>query len=350
MAALRGKVTKIVSVSCDVHSSEGVYRCALRRRISESDTGQSNPLAVGDEVEFEPVGEGEGVIERVLPRRTKLSRAHPHDPRIEKVTVANVDQLLIVASVACPPLSLRLIDRCIIAGLVGGLEPVVCINKIDLAAEAADYEDAAGIYRELGYRAVTVSALTGMGVEQVREALRDKSTVLAGHSGTGKSALINAVQPGAKLKTGDVRKGGKGRHTTSVVSLIELRFGGYVVDTPGIREFSLWDVEKRDVAQFFDQIWELSRDCKMPDCLHICEPHCAVREALEAGELPKVRYESYCRIVESIEEPSAPRDTDVERPQEQIKKEKRRESRRGKKERFRKKVGEELDEMEQPGK
>jgi len=149
---------------------------------------------------------------------------------------------------------------------------------------------------------------------------------LAGHSGVGKSALINAVQPGLRLKTGPVST--KGRHTTSWVSLLKLDFGGYVVDTPGIREFTLWEIEKREVAQFFPRIWELSHECRMPDCIHVHEPGCAVLAALERGELARERYESYLRIVETVEQPDVPRDTDVERPREQIARKRRTPSRK----------------------
>jgi len=322
-----GTVTEIASVCCEVDTGQQLYRCAARGRLTESDTGESKPLAVGDRVEFEPSGQGEGVVQRILPRRTKLSRAHPHDPRIEKVIVANVDQVLIVSSVRRPPLRLGIIDRYIIASEAGGLEPVLCINKIDLAGDDLRHLEVAELYRQLELIVVLTSARTGAGLNELKSALKGKSTVLAGHSGVGKSSLLNALQPGLKLKTGIVKDRRKGRHTTSSISLLRLDFGGYVVDTPGIREFSLWEIEKRDVAQFFPQIWELSAKCKMPDCIHLHEPNCAVKEALESGELMPARYESYCRILESIEESPVPRDTDVERPEEQIPKRKRQISR-----------------------
>lgn len=330
---MEGTVTTIASVSCTVDTEQGAYTCSARRRLTDSDTGESKPLAVGDRVVLEPTGELEGVISEVLPRRTRLSRTQPHDPRKEHVIVANVDQLLIVNAARRPPLRVGLIDRYIIAAEHSTLDPIICINKIDLARRKDKHLQVAELYRSLDYRVLFTSALDGTGMEELKGLLCDKSTVLAGHSGVGKSSLINALQPGLKLKTGIVRR--SGRHVTSTVSLLRLDFGGYVVDTPGIREFSLWDIQRVDVAQFFSDIWELSHHCGMPDCTHDHEPECAVKAAAESGELPRVRYESYMGILESIAEWSAPRDTDVERPREQIRKSQRRASRPTRKQQLR---------------
>jgi len=343
--AMEGTVTRIQSVLCEVDAEGRTYTCQARGRLVESDTGESKPVVVGDRVAFTPTGADTGVIEKVLPRHSKLSRRVPDDPHTEHIIVTNVDQLLIVASVRRPPLTRGIIDRYIIAGEYGGLECLICINKIDLARGPQEYAEVAEDYGSMGYPVLTTSAKTGAGIEGVREALRGKSTVLAGHSGVGKSALINALQPGLKLATGHVSE--KGRHTTTSVSLLKLDFGGYVVDTPGIREFTLWDIEKRDVAQFFPQIWELSAGCRMPDCVHLHEPNCAVKEAVCSGKLPRRRYASYLRIMETIEETSVPRATDVEQPDQQIAKKQREVSRRTRRQRQRRQVHEILAEEEE---
>jgi ribosome biogenesis GTPase len=342
---MEGTVTRIRSVLCEVDAGDRTYSCMARGRLVESDTGESKPVVVGDRVVFTPTGESEGVIEAVRPRRTKLSRRVPNDPHTEHIIVTNVDQLLIVSSLRRPPLTRGIIDRCIIAGEAGGLSPVICINKTDLARGPDEYTEPAAEYSAMGYAALPTSAKTGEGIGALRDALAGKSTVLAGHSGVGKSALINAVQPGLKLATGDVYL--KGRHTTTTVSLLKLDAGGYVVDTPGIREFTLWDIEKRDVAQFFPQIWELGRDCRMPDCVHVHEPDCAVMEAVRRGELPRDRYASYLRIVESIEELTVPRITDVDQPDQQVAKKQREVSRRTRRQRQRRQASETMEDEEE---
>jgi len=342
---MEGTVTRIRSVLCEVDAGDRTYSCTARGRLVESDTGESKPVAVGDRVVFTPTSEDEGIIESVQPRRTKLSRRVPNDPHTEHIIVTNVDQLLIVASVRRPPLTRGIIDRYIIAGEAGLLAPIICINKTDLARRPGEYEGPAQEYAAMGYGVLPTSAKTGEGIGALREALRDKSTVLAGHSGVGKSALLNALQPGLKLATGDLYE--KGRHTTTTVSLLKLECGGYVVDTPGIREFTLWDIEKRDVAQFFPQIWELSHDCRMPDCVHMHEPGCAVKDAVQRGEVPKDRYLSYLRIVESIEELSVPRITDVDQPDQQVAKKQREVSRRTRRQRQRRQARETMADEEE---
>jgi len=341
---MEGTVTSIRSVLCEVDAQGRTYVCQARRRLVASDTGESKPLAVGDRVAFSATSAAQGVIERMLPRRTKLSRRSPRDVRTEHVIVANVDHLLIVSSMRKPPLSLGIIDRYIIAGHAGGLEPLVCINKVDLAEDPSECSEAARIYQDMGYTVFLTSAQEQKGLEPLKEALRGKSTVLAGHSGVGKSSLLNAIQPGLRLRTGPVST--KGRHVTNWVSLLRLDAGGYVVDTPGIREFTLWDIQKTDVAQFFPQIWDLSPHCRMPNCLHTHEPDCAVKRAAEAGELPLARYESYLRIVETIEEQRVPRATDVETPETQVHRQSRAPSRRKARQDLRRRAREELGPQE----
>jgi ribosome biogenesis GTPase len=330
-------------VACQVHDGENTYSCAARDRLLESDTAQSNPLAVGDRVKFQVLDTGEGVVEEVLPRESKLSRAHPHDERREKVIVANVDQLLIVTSVRQPPLNISIIDRYLIAAARGGVTPVLCINKIDLAETEDEYERVAQIYRDEGLDVVTTSAKTGAGTDALKGLLADCTTVFAGHSGVGKSSLLNCLQPGLELRTGQLSHGGKGRHVTSAASLLDLDFGAYVVDTPGIREFTLWDLEKAEVPRYFPGILKLSGDCKMPDCSHTHEPDCAVKRAVENGDYPKERYDSYCRILESVERPEVPRKTDVERPDEQIPQEKREKKRQRRRDSVEEMIEEELE-------
>lgn len=289
---------------------------------------EKKALAVGDEVEFEPLDEeGEGVIERIHDRVSKLSRAFPQSPQREHVIVANVDQMVIVASMVQPPIRLGLIDRYLIAASIEKLRPVICLNKADLSSES-DVAAVVDVYEKIGYAPLSTSARTGAGMEALHERLAGRRSVIVGQSGVGKSSLLNAVEPGLALKTGRVAATRKGSHTTTWVSLLRLRDGGYVVDTPGIREFSIWDLHPLDVAMFFEDIWQRSADCHMSDCTHSHEPDCAVKDAVASGEIDAVRYESYCRLLESIQVPEEPLSTDVERPDEQIARRKRTKSRR----------------------
>ncbi len=343
---LEGIITTIESVSCKVDTENGEFTCVARGKLTESDTGEKKPLAVGDRVIIttEDPSSKEAVITRLLPRKTRLSRSHPANPRLEQVIAANVDQALIACSVKNPPLTVGIIDRYVIAADCGGIVPVICINKIDLAEHASFHRTVAETYRQAGYTVFQTSAKTGEGIQDLRNAFKDKTTVFAGHSGVGKSSLINAIQPGLELKTAAL--GWKGTHCTAKATLIRLEGGGYVVDTPGIRELQPWDIEKGEVQQFFPEIWERSAQCRLPDCIHIHDPDCAVKNALESGGIERWRYESYTGIVESLQVEIVPRSTDVEDPEKQVPRHKRAPSRRSRRQAFGKIIDEYWEERD----
>ncbi|MGR3295724.1 MAG: ribosome small subunit-dependent GTPase A [Candidatus Bathyanammoxibius sp.] len=283
--------------------SDGLnYRCSLRKKVKIAVDRQTSPVVVGDTVQFIETSPGEGVIEGILERRTKLSRLASWAPGKEHVVVANMDQVLVVVATKDPPLKTRLIDRYIIAATNGGLRVALCVNKIDLVDEG-DMSWVKDMYGPLGYPVLFTSAVKGIGIDELASVLKDRKTVLAGQSGVGKSSLINRIQPGLGLRIQDIRKAArKGKHTTSWVTLLGIDIGGYVVDTPGIRELGLWDIGKQDVAEFFGDIWEIGKDCHFSMCSHTHEPRCAVKAAVEQGALDKLRYESYLRILESTKE------------------------------------------------
>jgi ribosome biogenesis GTPase / thiamine phosphate phosphatase len=244
-------------------------------------------------VMFRPVTANEGIIERVEPRKTVLSRATRGR---QQIIVANADQLLIVSSAAEPYLKPNLIDRFLITAQKTGLKPLVCINKIDLV-EPASLSPVVGTYSQMGYRVLLVSAVTGFGIEPLRRALAGRATVVAGQSGVGKSSLLNTVDPALVLRVAAVSaETQKGRHTTTTARLWPLASGGYVVDTPGIRQFQLWDVIPAEVAGYYRDIRPYINHCRYPNCTHTHETDCAVKNAVADGWLDLRRYESYCQL------------------------------------------------------
>jgi ribosome biogenesis GTPase len=292
-----GRVLSVHGLWSEVADGAGkVYKCTVRRLLKTLQTDQRHIIAVGDRVMFRPVNEAaaEGVIERVEPRRGILSRSSYGR---QQIIVANVEQVLVVCSAAEPPLKPNLIDRMLIAAEKGGIRPVICINKIDLV-DPAELQPLVGVYSQMGYQVLLLSAQTGWGLDRLRRVLKDRQSVVAGQSGVGKSSLLNALDPRLGLRVAPVSPDSqKGRHTTTTARLIPLCFGGYVVDTPGIRQFELWDVAPAEVANFFRDFRPFINFCKFPDCTHTHEADCAVKNAVADGRLDQRRYESYCRIL-----------------------------------------------------
>ncbi|MBC8354054.1 MAG: ribosome small subunit-dependent GTPase A [Planctomycetes bacterium] len=292
---LHGRVLRVHGLQSDVQAEESgdVYRCATRRLLKSLSTDQRHVVVAGDHIIFRPESGGEGFIERIEPRHGILSRTSKGR---QHVIVANVDQLLIIASAAEPTLKPNLIDRFLVTAEKARIRPIICINKIDLV-HAADLQPLAGVYGQMGYRVVLISATTGQGVSQVRRLVRGKESVVAGQSGVGKSSLLNAIDPGLALRVNAVsEENQKGRHTTTTAQLIPLGDGGYIVDTPGIRQFQLWDVIPEEVAGYFRDIRPYVSQCRFPDCTHTHESECAVKDAVADGRLDTRRYESYCYL------------------------------------------------------
>lgn len=284
-------------VECD----QGVLECTLRGRLKKE--RQSSDIAViGDEVEVAQTAPGYGVIEAVAPRRTKLARRAPFTKGIwkEDVLAANVEQVLLVFACAGPEFSPRMLDRYLVLTESSELEAVIVANKVDLVGEARAHEMFA-IYERLGYPVLYTSASTGLGIDALRERLSGRISVVTGRSGVGKSSLFNVVQPGLGLAVGEISEAvNKGRHTTRVAELIALDLpnGGYLADTPGIRELGLWRFPKEELAHCFREFRPYLGQCYFAGCSHTHEPDCAVREALDQGAFTPERYESYTRLYE----------------------------------------------------
>lgn len=297
----KGRVIAATGLNSIVQTDEGAqYECSVRRVVRTLARDARNVVVTGDRVRFLPTGQilpsglQQGVIERVEPRQGVLSRVSQNQ---EHIIVANVDQVMIVASAMDPQLKPALIDRFLVSAEKGEAQAIICINKTDLV-DLADLQPILGLYARLGYTIIATSGHTGRGIPTLRRFLAGKQSVFAGQSGVGKSSLLNAIQPGLNLKTAQVSGWtGKGRHTTRRAILHDLDFGGWVVDTPGIRQFALWDVIPEEVEGYFIEFRPFVAYCKFPDCTHEHEDHCAVKNAVQAGLISKSRYESYLRII-----------------------------------------------------
>ncbi|MFP6582822.1 MAG: ribosome small subunit-dependent GTPase A [Candidatus Hydrogenedentota bacterium] len=279
---------------------EEVTTCRISPQLGD---GRSTIVAAGDRVLVDDLEEGPTVI-AVAPRRSKLSRlAIEHSHVDEQVFAANIDILVIVVSVQKPVIKQGLIDRYLIAADAGYVSPVLCVNKIDLMDEEPEMIQ---FYRDIDIPVLMTSCETGEGLDALRDVLAKKWAVFAGHSGVGKSTLLNCLSPELNLDTREVsRRNEKGKHTTTLSQLHVLEGDIHVVDTPGIRQLGLWNVSPEEVSYYFPEIAELGAGCKFRDCTHIHEPDCAVRGALEEGRLNAYRYDSYVRIRGDLDESAA---------------------------------------------
>ena len=267
-----------------------VVRCRVRGRLKETGV----PLAVGDRVEISPRSVGDGVVEKVLPRKNSL----PRPP------VANVDQAVVVVSLRDPPLDRYLLHRIILAATDAGLESIICFNKIDLIVtneEKSLLTELQSVFTACGYTVLCTSSFTGNGLAQLREQLLGKISVLAGPSGAGKSSLLNSLKPGLTLKMGTLSpKLGRGRHTTRHVELVSLDENTLVADTPGFQQLDLVRIMPRELASFFPDIMAYGGQCHFKSCLHHHEPVCAVKDAVLAEKIASWRYELYISFLEEI--------------------------------------------------
>lgn len=294
-ACVAGRVTCAVGANrCDVLTNEGVtFACTVRRVLRTMTRDARNAVVAGDHVMLLPTGTNEGVIERVEPRRTVLSRG---SGRFEHIIAANVEQLAIVTSAASPPLKPGLIDRFLVSAARGGVRPIICINKADLAGHE-QLKPVHDLYSGLGYDVIETVAVKDVGIADLSARLTGRQTVFAGQSGVGKSSLLNAIQPGLGLRTGGVSAdSGKGRHTTRLTEMIRLTEGGWVIDTPGVRQMSLWDVSPEEIEAYFVEFPPFVADCHFPDCTHTHETGCRVKAAVAEGKISPLRYESYLRM------------------------------------------------------
>jgi ribosome biogenesis GTPase len=289
-----GLIIKAQSGFFTVQTEEGSFVAQLRGRLKKERL-ETDVVALGDRVNLRISAGETPVIEHIEERTRVLSRQSP-GREIEQVLVANPDQVAVVFACADPDPNFRLLDRFLVMTEREEIPTIICANKIDLViprSASAEF----GEYDRLGYPVFYTSALTGKGVSKLRKALIGKISVFTGPSGSGKSSLLNAIQPGLTLRTKEVSDvTGKGVHTTVVPELVPLEKGGYIADTPGLRAFALWDIEPEELDAYFREIRERVPDCEFNDCTHVHEPGCAVIEAVEIGEISPERYDSYVRM------------------------------------------------------
>ena len=299
---LRGVVRKAGGGIYEVRLEDGdVVESRLRGRLKlEQRTGDA--VAVGDRVQLRHHADDSWTIEGVDPRDSELARRSPGGGYRAKVIVANVDQVVVVLAAARPEPRLRMLDRFLVLCEANYLRAIIVVNKADLLP-GDELRSRFAAYEAAGYRVLLTSVTEGSGVDEVRELLCGRTSVFTGPSGVGKSSLLNTIQPGLQLRTGEVSEAvGKGQHTTVSAELVPLECGGYVADTPGLREVGLWEVPLEELDSYFPEFEPYVSECRFAgSCTHTHEPDCAVREAVAAGRVSSERYESYCALLRGDE-------------------------------------------------
>jgi len=298
---MQGLVIKSTGSWYQVHAEDGLnYDCRIKGKFRIKGIQTTNPIAVGDQVNFElEPNSGNGVIDKLHERRNYIIRKSINLSKQAQIIAANMDQAFLVVTLASPRTSLGFIDRFLATAEAYRIPAILIFNKLDLFNEAGleILDEYKAIYERIGYACYTVSALEGTNIDVIEGLLKDKTTLFSGHSGVGKSSLINALLPGQEIKTGEVSEASdKGQHTTTFAEMHTLPFGGYLIDTPGIRELGIFDIRPEELGHYFVEMRAMLNQCKFNNCRHVNEPGCAVIKAVEEGDIDVSRYESYLSI------------------------------------------------------
>lgn len=281
-----------------------IIDCVLKGKIRLDGRKTTNPVAVGDVVDVESDENGDYVIANIHPRKNYIIRKSINLSKQAQILASNLDQAMLVVTLVAPRTSLGFIDRFLITAEAYSIPAILVFNKSDVLNEEllGLQQEIISIYENAGYKCIVVSSLKKQNLDEVKELLKDKTTLISGHSGVGKSTLINAIEPELDLKTGDISSVHlKGMHTTTFAELHPLSFGGFIIDTPGIKELGLVEMKKEEVGHYFPEIRKVMNNCKFNNCLHVNEPKCAVKEAVENGEISEERYHSYLGILNGEE-------------------------------------------------
>ncbi len=298
-----GRVIKSTGSWYDVKDDAGqVVMCRLRGKIRLDGLRTTNPVAVGDLVNFEKERDKETcVIDKILPRNNVIVRKSVNLSKESHIIAANVDQAILVATIAQPRTSTGFIDRFTVTAEAYHIPVIIVFNKCDLydVEQNAAAEELMRVYNGIGYQSFMISAKTGYNCDRLKELMKDKMSMFSGHSGVGKSALVNRLDPNLNVRVGEISEvHEKGKHTTTYAQMFPLCFGGFIIDTPGIKEFALFDLEKETLAQRFPEMRAVMHDCHFNNCTHLHEPHCAVKEAVDKNIIAGWRYENYCNMMD----------------------------------------------------
>ena len=284
-----------------------MYNARIKGIFKIEEITSTNPIAVGDEVEMvvEDIQEESAMIDKIHDRRNYVARVSPHNRRQHHIIASNLDQSILFATLKEPKTSQGFMDRFLISCESYHIPAIIVFNKADIyrKKELEKFALLKTIYEAIGYKVILVSVQNNEGVDEVKALLYNKTTLLSGHSGVGKSTFINAVFPAFKLRTQEVSGwSGKGLHTTTFAEMFDLDTGGQIIDTPGVREFGLVDISKQELSQYFPEMRVLINDCQFNNCMHINEPGCAVKKAVNAGTVSVERYASYLTILDTMED------------------------------------------------
>ena len=306
---MKGTVYKSTGSWYQVKSEAGAfYDCRIKGKFRIKGIKSTNPVAVGDRVEFDiedKEGAEQGVIKKIEKRENYIIRKSVNLSKQTHIIASNIDQVFLLVTLNNPPTLTTFIDRFLVTAEAYHVKAVLLFNKVDSynEDELVDVKYLAAIYRNAGYECIGISATIGKNVDKVKEMMLGKTSMFAGHSGTGKSTLINAIEPGLNLKTSQISDQHKqGQHTTTFAEMFDLSFDARIIDTPGIKGFGVVEIEREELGDYFPEFFELKQDCKFHNCLHLEEPKCAVKDALEEGEIAWSRYKSYLQILEGEED------------------------------------------------
>ena len=306
---MKGVVLKSTGSWYQVRSFESgeLFNCRIKGKFRVAGIKSTNPIAVGDVVHFhlEDHQEGQGIISAIQDRKNYIVRKSVNLSKQVHIIASNMDQALLVTTLAQPMTSTGFMDRFLSTAEAYSIPTTIVFNKIDLyeEEEMMELEYREAVYNSIGYKVLKTSAMQGIGLEKLKVELKDKTTLLSGHSGVGKSTLVNAVEPNLDLRTGTVSLSHrKGQHTTTFAEMHPLRMGGDVIDTPGIKGFGMVNMKKEEISHFFPEIFALSEQCRFHNCMHLNEPECAVKSALEENKIAPTRYESYLNQLNDYDE------------------------------------------------